>query len=119
MPATSRCTGGAGGAGAGRLGIDVDGKPVFVGLAPAASESTDAWTTSSPTWSAVAWVPRCGDQRWRGRADGRVRPGVPGQPAAAVPGASRNVLAKVSAHDQSQVKAEFWAIFDVGDAEPV
>jgi hypothetical protein len=36
-----------------------------------------------------------------------------------VPGASRNVLAKVSAHDQSQVKAEFWAIFDVGDAEPV
>jgi putative transposase len=24
-------------------GIDVDGKPVFVGLAPAASESTDAW----------------------------------------------------------------------------
>src|SRR5512132_869588 len=61
-------------------GIDVDGKPVFVGLAPAASESTDAWTTSSPTWSAGAWVPRCGDQRWRGRADGRVRPGVPGQP---------------------------------------
>jgi putative transposase len=26
-----------------RLGIDVDGKPVFVGLAPAGSESTDAW----------------------------------------------------------------------------
>ena len=24
-------------------GIDVDGKPVFVGLAPASSESTDAW----------------------------------------------------------------------------
>jgi transposase-like protein len=24
-------------------GIDVDGKPVLVGLAPAASESTDAW----------------------------------------------------------------------------
>ena len=24
-------------------GIDTDGKPVFVGLAPAASESTDAW----------------------------------------------------------------------------
>jgi transposase-like protein len=28
------------------------------------------------------------------------------------------VLAKVSAHDQTQVKADFWAIFDVGDAEP-
>jgi transposase-like protein len=24
-------------------GIDTDGRPVFVGLAPAASESTDAW----------------------------------------------------------------------------
>jgi hypothetical protein len=24
-------------------GVDVDGKPVFVGLAPASSESTDAW----------------------------------------------------------------------------
>jgi putative transposase len=24
-------------------GIDTDGKPVFVGLAPASSESTDAW----------------------------------------------------------------------------
>jgi putative transposase len=31
---------------------------------------------------------------------------------------ARNVLAKVSAHDQPQVKADFWAIFDVGDAEP-
>jgi transposase-like protein len=28
------------------------------------------------------------------------------------------VLAKVSAHDQAQVKADFWVIFDVGDAEP-
>jgi putative transposase len=31
---------------------------------------------------------------------------------------ARNVLAKVSAHDQAEVKADFWAIFDVGDAEP-
>ena len=31
---------------------------------------------------------------------------------------ARNVLAKVSAHDQAQVKADFWVIFDVGDAEP-
>ena len=31
---------------------------------------------------------------------------------------ARNTLAKVSAHDQPQVKADFWAIFDVGDAEP-
>ena len=31
---------------------------------------------------------------------------------------ARNVLAKVSAHDQAEVKADFWAIFDVGEAEP-
>jgi putative transposase len=31
---------------------------------------------------------------------------------------ARNVLAKVSVHDQPQVKAGFWAIFDVGEAEP-
>jgi putative transposase len=29
---------------------------------------------------------------------------------------ARNTLAKVSAHDQPQVKADFWAIFDVSDA---
>ena len=28
------------------------------------------------------------------------------------------MLAKVSVHDQPQVKAGFWAIFDVGEAEP-
>jgi putative transposase len=31
---------------------------------------------------------------------------------------ARNAIAKVSAHDQDEVKADFWAIFDVGDAEP-
>jgi putative transposase len=28
------------------------------------------------------------------------------------------VLAKVSAHDQAEVKADFWAVFAVGDAQP-
>jgi transposase-like protein len=28
------------------------------------------------------------------------------------------VIAKVSKHDQDEVKADFWAIFDVGDVEP-
>jgi len=27
-------------------------------------------------------------------------------------------LAKVSVHDQAEVKADFWAVFDVGEAEP-
>jgi hypothetical protein len=28
------------------------------------------------------------------------------------------VIAKVSAHDQTEVKTDFWVIFDVGQAEP-
>ena len=40
-------------------GIDVDGKPVFVGLAPASSESPTPGTTSSPTSRSVAWGRRC------------------------------------------------------------
>ena len=31
---------------------------------------------------------------------------------------ARNVLAKVSARDQDEVRADYWAIFEVGDAEP-
>jgi Transposase, Mutator family len=31
---------------------------------------------------------------------------------------ARNLLAKVSVHDQDEVKADFWAVFDVGEAEP-
>jgi transposase-like protein len=101
-------------------GIDTDGKPVFVGLAPAASESTDAWDDF------------CADLKKRG-----LRPpllgisdGAPGLLAAfelhfgtslrqrCLIHRARNVLAKVSKHDHDEVKADFWAVFDVGDAEP-
>jgi len=101
-------------------GIDVDGKPVFVGLAPASSESTDAWDDF------------LADLKERGLgapllpiSDGA--PGLIGAFDRAFPASlrqrclvhrARNTLAKVSAHDQPQVKADFWAIFDVGDAEP-
>jgi putative transposase len=101
-------------------GIDVDGKPVFVGLAPAASESTDAWDDF------------LADLKERGMgapllgiSDGA--PGLIGAFDRAFPASlrqrclvhrARNTLAKVSVHDQPQVKADFWAIFDVGDAEP-
>jgi putative transposase len=40
-------------------GIDIDGKPVFVGLDAAASESGDAWAASSPTSVSVGWAARC------------------------------------------------------------
>jgi putative transposase len=101
-------------------GIDTDGKPVFVGLAPASSESTDAWDDF------------LADLVGRG-----LRPPLLGisDGAAGLIGAfeqhfrtslrqrclvhrARNTLAKVSVHDQAEVKADFWAVFDVGEAEP-
>jgi putative transposase len=101
-------------------GIDVDGKPVFVGLAPASSESTDAWDDFLADLVGRGLGPPL-----LGISDG----------AAGLIGAfeqhfctslrqrclvhrARNLLAKVSAHDQDEVKADFWAVFDVGEAEP-
>jgi transposase-like protein len=101
-------------------GIDVDGKPVLVGLAPAASESSDAWDDF------LADLTERGLQApLLGISDGA--PGLTGAFDRAFPNSlrqrclvhrARNTLAKVSAHDQDEVKADFWAIFDVGDAEP-
>lgn len=101
-------------------GIDTDGRPVFVGLAPAASESTDAWDDF------------LADLRARGLrapllgiSDGA--PGLTGAFDRAFQTSlrqrclihrARNVVAKVSRHDQAEVKADFWKIFDVGDTEP-
>ena len=101
-------------------GIDTDGKPVFVGLAPAASESTDAWDDF------LADLKQRGLRApLLGISDGA--PGLTGAFDRAFPNSlrqrclvhrARNTLAKVSSHDQDEVKADFWAIFDVGDAEP-
>jgi len=101
-------------------GIDTDGRPVFVGLAPAASESTDAWDDF------------LADLKHRGlRAPLlAISDGAPGLTGAfdrafatslrqrCLIHRCRNVLAKVSTHDQAEVKADFWKIFDVGEAEP-
>lgn len=101
-------------------GFDTDGKPVFVGLAAAASESTDAWDDFIADLKARGLRPPL-----LGISDGG-----PGLIAAfdlhfgtclrqrCLVHRARNVLAKVSARDQAEVKADFWAIFDVGDAEP-
>jgi transposase-like protein len=101
-------------------GIDTDGKPVFVGLAPASSESTDAWDDFLADLKARGLrAPLLG-----------ISDGAPGLTGAfdrafttslrqrCLVHRARNVLAKVSAHDQAEVKADFWAVFDVGDAEP-
>jgi putative transposase len=101
-------------------GVDVDGKPVFVGLAPASSESTDAWDDFL-----ADLVGRGLGAPLLGISDGA--PGLIGAFDRAFPASlrqrclvhrARNTLAKVSAHDQAEVKADFWAIFEVGDAEP-
>jgi len=101
-------------------GITTDGKPVFVGLAPAASESTDAWDDFL-----ADLVGRGLGAPLLGISDGA--PGLTGAFDRAFPASlrqrclvhrARNTLAKVSAHAHAEVKADFWAIFDVDDAEP-
>ncbi|MGH9022137.1 MAG: IS256 family transposase [Acidimicrobiia bacterium] len=101
-------------------GIDIDGKPVFVGLAPAAAESTDAWDDF------------LSDLQARGLAAPLlvVSDGAPGLIAAialhfptslrqrCVIHRLRNALAKVSKADQDAFKKEWWAIWDGIDAEP-
>src|SRR5215218_3440179 len=101
-------------------GIDTDGKPVFVGLAPAASESTDAWDDFladlvgrglGPPLLGIsdgaAGLISAFEQHFRSSLRQRC-----------LVHRARNTLAKVSAHDQAEVKADFWAVFDVGEAEP-
>jgi transposase-like protein len=101
-------------------GIDTDGRPVFIGLAPAAAESSDAWDD---------FLTDLAQRGLRapllGISDGA--PGLCGAFDRAFPTSlrqrclihrARNVLAKVSAHDQAEMKADYWKIFDIRDAEP-
>jgi transposase-like protein len=96
-------------------GIDTDGKPVFVGLDAASSESGDAWE---------GFLTGLGE---RGLAcpllvisDGA--PGLIGAVERTMGAAlrqrclihrARNILAKVPKNAQAEVKADYWAIFDV------
>lgn len=101
-------------------GIDTCGKPVFVGLAPAAAESTDAW-----------------DEFLADLVDRGLRPpllvisdGAPGLLAATelhfrhslrqrcVIHRLRNAVAKVSVADQDEFKAGWWKVFDAIQAAP-
>jgi putative transposase len=101
-------------------GIDVDGGPVFVGLAPAAAESTDAWDDFLADLTGRGLRPPL-----LGISDGA--PGLINAFDRAFPNSlrqrclihrGRNAVAKVSAYDQAEFKADFWAVFDVADAEP-
>ena len=98
-------------------GIDTDGKPVFLGIDAAAAESGDGWT---------GFLSDLGE---RGLAcpllvisDGAAGPigAVERTMGAAlrqrcVIHRARNVLAKIPAHAQTEVKADYWAIFDLPD----
>jgi transposase-like protein len=97
-------------------GITTGGKPAFIGLAPGTGESADAWTAF------------LADLKDRGLASPLlvISDGAPGLIAAieqAFPAAlrqrcvihrARNVLAKVPAGMQAEVKDAYWAIFDTG-----
>ncbi|MGE5697721.1 MAG: IS256 family transposase [Candidatus Sericytochromatia bacterium] len=98
-------------------GIDTDGKPVFIGLEAASSESGDAWE---------GFLTGLGE---RGLAcpflvisDGAA--GLVGAIERTMGAAlrqrclihrARNVLAKVPKDAQADVKADYWAIFDLPD----
>lgn len=100
-------------------GITSDGKPVFLGMEPGNSESHDAWAGF-----------------FRGLKDREMRDpllvisdGGTGLIGAAeivfshsprqrcLIHRARNILAKVPAHAQAQIKTEYWRIFDDLDAE--
>jgi transposase-like protein len=98
-------------------GITTAGKPVFVGLAAAGSESTDAWHDFLTDLLARGLRPPLLV----------ISDGAPGLISAAeqvfspslrqrcLVHRARNVLAKVSAGDQAEVKAAYWQIFDLTD----
>ena len=98
-------------------GITTEGKPAFIGLGPGTGESFDAWKDF------------LSDLRDRGLAsplliisDGA--PGLIGAIEQAYPAAlrqrclvhrARNILAKIPAGMQAEVKDAYWAIFDTED----
>jgi putative transposase len=100
-------------------GISTDGKPVFLGLAPGAAESTDAWR---------ALLEDLND-RGLGAPLLVISDGGKGLCAAiecsfptslhqrCLVHVCRNLIAKVPTHAQDQVKRDYWAVFDQVQAE--
>jgi putative transposase len=102
-------------------GIDTDGKPVFVGLDAASAESGDAW---------AGFLTDLGERGLRTPllviSDGAA--GLIGAVERTMGAAlrqrclihvARNILAKVPKNAQAEVKADYWAIFDLpAEVEP-
>jgi putative transposase len=96
-------------------GITTDGNPVLVGLAAACTESTDAWADflsglyqrglRSPLLiisDGAAGLINAVDQIYPRSLRQRCLIHI-----------ARNILAKIPAHRQAEVKAAYWAIFDL------
>jgi transposase-like protein len=101
-------------------GITTDGKPLFIGLAPAGSESTDAWAGFLTELTERGLRPPL-----LGISDGA--PGLIGGLESVFAQSlrqrclihrCRNLVAKVPKSAEAEVKAAFWSIFDDIDEPP-
>jgi transposase-like protein len=95
-------------------GIDTCGKPVFLGLAPGAAESTDAWRAlladlTDRGLGAPLLVISDGGKGLGAAIECRFPASLHQRCVVHV---CRNLIAKVPTHAQDQVKGDYWAIFD-------
>jgi putative transposase len=100
-------------------GIDTDGKPCFLGLAPGAAESTDAWrallTDLKDRGLGAPLLVISDGGKGLGTAIECSFPASLHQRC--LVHVCRNLIAKVPKHAQDQVKRDYWAIFDQIQAE--
>jgi transposase-like protein len=102
-------------------GITTEGTPVFVGLESCAGESVDGWRAFLTDLGARGL--RCPLLVISDGAPGLISAVEQTMPAAlrqrCLIHRCRNLLAKIPKNAQAEVKADYWAIFDVGeDVEP-
>ena len=96
-------------------GIDTDGKPAFVGLGTAASESGDAWgdflaDLSGRGLTCPLLVVSDGAAGLIGAAELKL---AAAKRQRCLIHRARNILAKVPKNAQADIKADYWAIFEV------
>jgi putative transposase len=100
-------------------GIDTDGKPVFLGLAPGAAESTDAWRALLQDLidrglGAPLLVVSDGGKGLCAAIECSLPTSLHQRCLVHV---CRNLIAKVPTHAQGEVKRDYWAIFDDIEAD--
>lgn len=98
-------------------GITTEGKPIFVGLEGSTAESTDAWHSFLTDLGQRGL--RCPLLVVSDGAAGLIAAVEQTMPAAlrqrCLVHRARNLLSKIPKNAQPQVKAEYWAIFDIPD----